>query len=65
MENANIRNVKFRENKDKQRKFEAKILNFLKFQIPGDKVILEMSAFEMTSPEGARTNSENMRWRFL
>ena len=61
MGNANIRNVKFRENKDKQRKFEAKILNFSKFQIPDDKVILKMSAFEMTSPEGARTNSENMR----
>ena len=60
MENANIRNVKFRENKDKQRKFEA-ILIFSKFQMPGDKVMLEMSAFEMISSEGARTNSENMR----
>ena len=34
------------------------------FQIWGDKVILEMSTFEMSNSEGARTNSKNLRCNF-
>ena len=62
--NVNIRNVKFRGQRQTMKTW-SEGFTVSRFQIWVDKVIWEMSALEMSSSEGARTNSKNLKCSFL
>ena len=61
---VNILNVKFR-GQGQTAKTWSEGFTVSRFQIWVDKVIWEMSALEMSSSEGARTNSKNLKCSFL
>ena len=68
MEYVNIRNVNIWNFKFRGQGQTAKIwregFKVSRFQIGGDKVIREMSTFEMSNSEGAGTNNKNLKCNF-
>ena len=63
MENTNIRNVKFRGQRQTA-KIWSEGFRVSRFQIWGNKVIWEMSTLEMSSSERPRTDSKNLKCSF-
>ena len=62
--NVNTRNVKFRGQRQTAKTW-SEGFTVSRFQIWVDKVIWQMSALEMSSSEGARTNSKTLKCSFL
>ena len=62
--NVNTRNVKFKGQRQTAKTW-SEGFTVSRFQIWVDKVIWQMSALEMSSSEGARKNSKNLKCSFL